>query len=554
MYEKLTNLIGEGDYREALYELQDEYLHIDEKNNIDAAKLCVLEASIWEALGDDTAEFDALARGIAYDGSNYELFYMLGLYYKDINVNKAYLCMERALFYCDNIEDRRVIEDSFDEIINSPGFRVRNTSIMILSYNDLALLKKCIESIEKYVPKSSCEIVVVDNASTEEGVVEYLRDKKDNSDFDIKVIACDENLGFPKGCNLGTKYCNKENDIFYLNNDACLTRNALFFLRMGLYDNRDVGAVGPLSNSASLQELPPSEFYKYAGKEVKDMWHRELGFEKSYEIFKAYAHDHSYPMRNAYIKRFRLTGFALLVSCQAINEVAKDLKVFDEVFSPGYFEDDDLGIRLARAGFAQLVCKNAFVYHNGGSGFEGQEDALERGREKFKEKWGFDIWGYSLPWFEVADEVIAMVKEKKGSLRVVDFTCGFGSTASYIKSSCPETFIAGVCRNSFEAGISKRLADDVAWGDTNAMKLPWSDRSFDVVIAPKCEVSMGQVMRYLKPDGVWLGAGDDSQSEGERDIINVNASGFDSELRETDEVVMNLLNSSSDEQNESGET
>ena len=41
---------------------------------------------------------------------------------------------------------------------------------------------------------------------------------------------------------------------------------------------------------------------------------------------------------------------------------------------------------------------------------------------------------------------------------------------------------------------------------------------------------MGQVMRYLKPDGLWLGAGeDDAKSEKESDIINVNAAGFDSE-------------------------
>ena len=130
MYEKLTNLIGEGDFKEALYEFQDEYLHIDEKNNIDAAKLCVLEATIWEALGDDTAEFDAIARGIAYDGSNYELFYMLGLYYRDINVNKAYLCMEMALYYYDNADDsgggddRAVLGDELLHLIELFGVDV----------------------------------------------------------------------------------------------------------------------------------------------------------------------------------------------------------------------------------------------------------------------------------------------------------------------------------------------------------------------------------------------------------------------------------------------
>ena len=111
MYEKLTELIATGDYREALYEFQEEYLHISEKEPKDAAKLCLLEASLWEALADSTAEYDAIARGIAYDGGNYELFYMLGLYYADINVNQAYLAFEAALTYCMDENDREVIKN-----------------------------------------------------------------------------------------------------------------------------------------------------------------------------------------------------------------------------------------------------------------------------------------------------------------------------------------------------------------------------------------------------------------------------------------------------------
>ena len=178
MYEKLTELIATGDYREALYEFQEEYLHISEKEPKDAAKLCLLEASLWEALADSTAEYDAIARGIAYDGGNYELFYMLGLYYADINVNQAYLAFEAALTYCTDENDREVIKNAMDELKENRALRVRKLSIMILSHNDLDLLKRCIDSVEKYVPEGAYEIVVVDNASTEEGVREYLKEKQ----------------------------------------------------------------------------------------------------------------------------------------------------------------------------------------------------------------------------------------------------------------------------------------------------------------------------------------------------------------------------------------
>ena len=260
MYEKLQELISSGDYKEALYEFQEEYLHIHEKSREDAARLCVLEASIWEALEDSYAEFEAISKGIGYDHQNYELFYMLGLYFREINVNKAYLCVQQALHYCNVPEDAAVIEDMLFNLQKNPALRVRNVSIMVLSYNDLELLKKCIESIEKTAPKGGFEVVVVDNFSTEEGVREYLRDKRDSADYEFVLKESYTNRGFPLGCNLGAKSCNKNNDIFFLNNDAVLMDNSLFFLRMGLYEDRNVGATSALSNSASLQEIEPSCF------------------------------------------------------------------------------------------------------------------------------------------------------------------------------------------------------------------------------------------------------------------------------------------------------
>lgn len=530
MYEKLTELIATGDYREALYEFQEEYLHISEKEPKDAAKLCLLEASLWEALADSTAEYDAIARGIAYDGGNYELFYMLGLYYADINVNQAYLAFEAALTYCTDENDREVIKNAMDELKENRALRVRKLSIMILSHNDLDLLKRCIDSVEKYVPEGAYEIVVVDNASTEEGVREYLKEKAKSVNYRFKLILNDENSGFPKGCNIGSVCCDRNNDIFYLNNDAILTQNAVLFLRMGLYDNRNVGAVSALSNSASLQEVTPEELSAYAGEELGELWHRKLGVDRSVNIFKDYAYEHTYPMKRPYIKRFRLTGFAMMLSREAVRCVAQDYKVFDELFSPGYFEDDDLGIRLARAGFEQYVCKNAFIYHNGGTGFAENENAMTESRNKFVDKWGFDIWGYCLPWFEAANAVKDLYEKRKEGLRILDFTCGFGANASYIKSSCPDTFIAGVCTNSFEAGISELIADDVAFGDINTMRLPWADRSFDIVIAERKHVSIGQIMRYLKADGLFLSEKINNENDALMDIIKSNAdAGFDSE-------------------------
>ncbi len=512
MYEKLTECIAQSEYKKALYELQEEYLYLSEKSDMEVAQLCILEATVWEGLGDSKAEFDAIKKGLSYDNTNYELYYMLGLYYSYINVNKAYLCMEMALFYCGDEEDFAVIESSFNDIKKRPGLRVRNTSIMILSYNDLELVKACISSIEKTVPMGVYEIVVVDNNSDQEGVREYLREKRDGADYPFTLIESKDNLGFPKGCNLGAKACKSENDILFLNNDAVLMPCALFWMRMGLYDNRNIGATGPLSNSASLQEIELSEFESLLSKEIylkaekeKVKWHKLMEPGKAIEIFENYSAKRSAPLDIPYKKAFRLTGFALLLSRDAVSQIEDEGRIFDEAFSPGYFEDDDLGIRLAGVGFSQYICLNSFVYHNGGSGFEGHSDAMEKGRERFKEKWGFDVWGYCLPWEEACEKVIEEAGKRKRPLRVIDFSCGFGANAAYLKSMCPGIYVAGVCRSSVEAGIAGLIADDCIYGEPNTLRLPWPDHSFDVAIADCQYVGRGQVGRCLVPGGLWFG-------------------------------------------------
>jgi hypothetical protein len=335
-------------------------------------------------------------------------------------------------------------------------------------------------------------------------VLEFLREKRDSAGYVFKLRENEENLGFPAGCNIGAAMADDNNDILFLNNDAVISQNALFWLRMGLYDNRNVGAVGAITNCAVGQQLSPAHFEEAAGRELPEYWHRELGLSRSLEIFDEVAGKNISLSEGVLVRRFKLVGFALLASRKALEIVAPDGKVFDERFFPGYFEDDDLSLRIALAGFEQYLCMNAFIYHNGGGGFSGHNDAMEKNRERFREKWGFDSWEYNSP-FEEAVEIIA---EKFGDsgrhLRVLDLACGFGATASRIKQLFPEYYVAGVCKNSFAAAIARHMADAVTFGDPNLCNLPWKDKSFDVVIGEKENVSSGRVLQCLAPGGIYI--------------------------------------------------
>ncbi|MCX7954918.1 MAG: glycosyltransferase family 2 protein [Bacteroidales bacterium] len=94
-------------------------------------------------------------------------------------------------------------------------------SIIIINYNSLEETKNCIESIFKYTTNISYEIILVDNASTNQEELNNLL-KYNN----IKIIKNAINKGFAAGCNDGIKAA-KGDYILLLNNDTILKNNAI---------------------------------------------------------------------------------------------------------------------------------------------------------------------------------------------------------------------------------------------------------------------------------------------------------------------------------------
>ncbi len=83
--------------------------------------------------------------------------------------------------------------------------KFRKFSIVVLNWNSLAYLQKCLESL-KHQSFSDFELICVDNGSTD-GSKEWL-DANDLSDIvraPSQTILCDENLGFAEGMNVGMR-------------------------------------------------------------------------------------------------------------------------------------------------------------------------------------------------------------------------------------------------------------------------------------------------------------------------------------------------------------
>jgi GT2 family glycosyltransferase len=89
-------------------------------------------------------------------------------------------------------------------------------------------------------------------------------------------------------------------------------------------------------------------------------------------------------------------GFPWVFKKQFFEEVG----VFDESFSPGYFEESDLWMRMASAGWVFCMTNKVVAYHLQGAtmsreyGDDGVREMCERNQKRFNDKWGtgpFDL-------------------------------------------------------------------------------------------------------------------------------------------------------------------
>lgn len=460
MKEHLKELMVNQKYEEA-----DLYLNENINDLGYDEDIAIFDGTIGLCFCNMDRVWNACANGLTINPRNYELYVILGEYYLSKNINQAYLCYENALFFCENEEDKALISDVLDKLVRTGHVSVRKTSFVILSYNLLEYTQGCIESIRMMVPERVREIIVVDNAS-EDGSVEWLREQKD-----VVLVENSENTGFPKGCNIGIEAADSENDIFLLNNDTLMVDNALFWLRMGLYENDEVGTTGSVSNyCGNMQQV--------AGN-IRDV-----------EKLLKYGFTNNIPMEHPYEEKLFLIGFALLIKRDVYNIVGK----LDERFTPGNFEDNDYGMRVLQAGFKNVLCRNSFIIHFGSKSFKKEAnkytDIMQTNAQKFREKWDIDPRYYFYPRRELVN-LIQEPMEKK--MNILDIGCGCGAMLGYIKGLYPNTKTYGVEIFEKASEFAKCMAD-VVCGDIETLEFPWEEDFFDYII-------MGDVLEHLRrPD------------------------------------------------------
>ena len=228
-------------------------------------------------------------------------------------------------------------------------------SIVIVNYNSKGYLNKCLASIYWETKDLDFEVLVVDNASTDNSLA-----LMEQAFPRIKVIRNKHNLGFSAANNLGIK-ASTGKYILLLNHDTEIKGNAIKKLVDFMDEDRSVGACGPkvLNSDGSLQHqckrgfpTPTSILFYISGLSKL--------FPKNGTI-SHYLMTHLDPDKIGEVDA--LSGACMLLRRTTIDKVGL---LDDQYFL--YGEDIDLCYRIKQAGFKIYYVPRAEIIHYGGVG------------------------------------------------------------------------------------------------------------------------------------------------------------------------------------------
>ena len=264
--------------------------------------------------------------------------------------------------------------------------RTRNTlklAIVIIHYNTSADLDRCLESLAASPPAAEHRVVVVDNASRDDGLADVHRRHPD-----CLWIFNTENAGYARGCNQGLAAVDAE---YYLvlNPDVVVQPGALDALLTFADRNPRAGIVGPqlLNEDGSIQESC-RRFYTF----------RTLLLRRTFlgRIFPDSEVVRRHLMRDFDHRSARPVDWILGGCLLARREAIARTGPMDERFFL-YFEDVDWCFRMWQAGREVLYTPDARFIHrhrrDSAKGTFNRSFLLHLASLiSFYEKWGMLVW------------------------------------------------------------------------------------------------------------------------------------------------------------------
>lgn len=228
-----------------------------------------------------------------------------------------------------------------------------DVSVIIVNYNTCELTLDCIKSIYTKTLKTSVEIIVVDNASSDNSVSEI------RSIYpEVILIESTQNLGFGKANNLAVLSA-KGKYLFFLNSDTILVNDAISILKEYMENNPDVGICG---GNLFDQEMNPNHSHLKVFPSVFN----DVDLSTRRMISRIFIRNMQFNNSNTPIEVAYITGADMMIKKELFNEILG----FDPDFFL-YYEETDLTYRVKKMGYHVVNVPSSKIIH-----FEGKSSTI----------------------------------------------------------------------------------------------------------------------------------------------------------------------------------
>ena len=233
-------------------------------------------------------------------------------------------------------------------------------SVVIVNYQTFELTRNTINSIFEYSYPFSYEILVVDNASSDDSLSklqDYFKDK-------VTFIASKENNGFAAGNNQALRVA-KGRYVLLLNSDTIVWENTLENIYNYMEKHTDVGASGcrVLLENGDLDKACKRSFPNVKNSFFR-LFHIPTNSKDDNYNLDGLPDDEIYEIDC-------LTGAFMFMRAEALNEAG----LLDETFFM-YGEDIDLCYRIKKAGWKIIYYGESKITHLKGASSKKQKNKL----------------------------------------------------------------------------------------------------------------------------------------------------------------------------------